>query len=848
MFQYKPLDIKDFSGGMTDDYVNGPLNRGQYVTNFRILNNKTIKTRFGSQVDSDVDPQIPIGTQRVNTLINYNNDSVLFSHCAKKVYYRNPINYTAVASSVGTDLFQTASTQTHLAHTQWNGHLIITPESFDKPIKIYKDSTGVVRGRTAGLPELASNPALGTSLPAPLVVNPGDVDYTSNNINSPGNNFFLGLKVRATTTGVLPNPIAINTDYYIGGIFPPTFGLYLTLQNALDTTGNLDFIAAPAPSGVNTLVPQAGDSSYVYGFFYSYEYTIGDQTFLDEGPVTLVQKSDIYPVENSSITITGIPVLANALGDHYDTANIKIQIYRTIDGGQELYKVTELTNGTTSYVDTLSDTLLQDNQPIYTSGGVPDNDPPPLAKYCHSVNGVTYYAHIKEGTQIYPSLIRQSQALDPDSVPASFNDQLEDETTGLSSVQDIPIVGCRKHVYRIDGTFDEVGRGGMSHRRISDHAGLLSHESFVQAEGGLYWFGNDGIYYTEGFKCIKVTDHLNDRYEIFKNTLADKTRKIKGTYYENERSIYWTVSTTSKVSGLEECDAIWVLDLTSGVSSEMPCHLWNGEVFDPTSITVFGGNLVRGEKSGYVLEFKENYLTDPKIIPGQATSTWPENTIIWNFRSITSDFGSGFTRKTANKLLLDMLSSTTVSIQMTAINDEGRLQRKFTPIRWRKGFVWGDDDFVWGDPDFVWYYGGILSVDRRFPAKGLRFNYLQIDLTNAFTNIVNSDLLGTATVDATADTITTSSPTVLWPAKAVDYYIYLEQDNYTKGYKIIFRTDNVLTVDDSAVPTLIDGVQRWQIKGYKKGEVVNVVGFSVSWANTSRSFDTYNTSEAGSLV
>jgi hypothetical protein len=501
-----------------------------------------------------------------------------------------------------------------------------------------------------------------------------------------------------------------------------------------------------------------------------------------------------------------------------------------------------------TYTDTLTDTLLQDNEPIYTSGNVPNNDPPPLSKYCHSVNGFTYYGHIKEGAAVYPTLIRQSQGLDPDSVPASYNDALEDEVRGISSVQDIPVVGCRKHIYRIDGTFDEVGRGGMAHRRLSDHAGLLSHDSFVQAEGGLYWFGNDGIYYTEGFKCIKVTDHLNDRYETFVKTLVDKTRKIKGVYYENERSIYWTISTVAKTVGQEECDALWVLDLSSGVSSEMPCHLWNGQVFNPTAITVFNGDLTRGEKTGYVLPFKETYLTDPKIIAGQPTNTWPTAAILWNFRSVTSDFGSGFTRKTANKLLIDMLSSTTVSIQMTAINDEGRQQRPFTPIRWRKGFVWGDDDFVWGDPNFVWYYGGILSIDRRFPAKGLRFNYLQVDLTNAFTNIANSDLLGTATVDATLDTITTSAPTVLWPAQAVDYFIFLEQDNFLKPYKIIFRTDNVLTVDDSAVPTLVDGVQRWQIKGYKKGEVINVVGYSISWADTSRSFDTYNQGDSGSLL
>lgn len=844
MYNYKPLDIKEFSGGMTDDYVNGPVSRGQYVTNCRILNNKSLITRFGSQVDSDTDPQIPAGTQRINTLINYNNDSVLFAHSAKKLYFRDPVNYAVPSSTNGTDIFDTADAQTHIAHTQWNGHLIMTPETFDKPIKVYKDVGGVVRARTAGMPELASSPVLDSIGPTGGAV--VYFDSSTDEVGLPNHGFVGGERFQFTGTGTLSGPLVYGVDYYA---IPSGIGQFRVAASYADAINNIYInllLNIPSATNVNVTMQDA-TASYIYAFFYSYEYTIGDQTFLDEGPRTLVQIENTFPPNQYAINITSIPILANGVGDHYETAVIKKQIYRTISGGKEFYKVTEVSNATTSYSDTLSDDLLQDNQTIYTSGGVPDNDPPPLSKYCHSVNGFTYYAHIKEGSQIYKSLIRQSQALDPDSVPASFNDQLEDEITGVSSVQDIPVVGCRKHIYRIDGTFDELGRGGMSHRRLSDHAGLLSHESFVQAEGGLFWFGEDGIYYTEGFKCLKVTDHLNVRYEAFKATLVDKTRKIKGTYFADERSIYWTISKTAKAPGSEECDALWVLDLTAGISSEMPSHVWDGTTFDPTSITVFNGFLTRGEKSGYVLPFKEEYVTDPKIIPGQATNTWSENAIIWNFRSITSDFGSGFTRKTANKMLVDMLSSTTVSMQITAINDEGRLRRPFTPIRWRKGFVWGDDDFVWGDPEFTWYYGGILSIDRRFPAKGLRFNYLQIDLTNAFTNIANSDLLQTATVDATTKMITTASVDIFWPSKAEDYFIYLEQDNYQKGYKILLRTDNVITVDDGA-GTLVDGVQRWQIKGYKKGEVVNIVGFSVSWADTSRSFDTYNTSESGALT
>ena len=187
----------------------------------------------------------------------------------------------------------------------------------------------------------------------------------------------------------------------------------------------------------------------------------------------------------SSITISSIPVLANTASDNYDTTNIKKVIYRSISGGIDLFQVTEITNATTSYVDTTTDTVLVDNAQAYTNGGVPNNDPPPLSKFVHTVNNVTYYGHLKVGTEVLPAQIRQSQAADPDSVPETFFDELEDEITGIGSVADIPIVGCRKHLYRIEGAFDELGRGGMAHRRISDTVGCLSHLSMVGAEGPL---------------------------------------------------------------------------------------------------------------------------------------------------------------------------------------------------------------------------------------------------------------------------------------------------------------------------------------------------------------------------
>jgi hypothetical protein len=388
----------------------------------------------------------------------------------------------------------------------------------------------------------------------------------------------------------------------------------------------------------------------------------------------------------------------------------------------------------------------------------------------------------------------------------------------------------------------------MVPRRISSKAGLISHESMVQAENGLYWFGNDGIYYSDSQKVFKVTSHLTRRYKTYIDTLNGKNRKIKGRFNEAERCIYWTVSLTTKGIGSEECDGMWCLDLTKGISEEMTCYFWRGgDSFFPTSIEYHNGDLYRGDKLGYVLRFTPDSLTDPKIDTAVSPSLWNTETILWKYTSIASNFGSSFSRKISNKVLISCKNETNLSMAVTAINDDGRRERTFTPIRWRRNFTWGDEEFIWGDPLFRWVYGGSIEIDRRFPAKGLRYNYLQLRIENDYTNITNSDLKGAATVDAVAKTMVLNTIGKTFGDNSVDYYVYLEQDLYLKPYKILAVSGNTVTLEDVA-NTLVSGSWKWQIKGYRKDERINLLGYSISWAYTSRSNDTYNTGEAGSLV
>lgn len=749
MIQTQPLEVNDFSGGITDFYVNGRPNQAQVADNVVILNNRSLLMRSGSVVDDTLNDLIPSGTNRIGDLINFNFNSHLLVQSEKEIFYRNPSAYTTLAGPTGNDAFNVGTDADHISYAQWHGHVFLTNLAFANPIKIWEDT--VVRLAQAGLPALASSPVV-----TPTVV---------------------------------------------------------------------------------------GARSYLYSFLHKYTYTVGSEVFIDRGPTTLVAVPNSGDPSVNQNNITAIPVLANGGTGNYDTAVIEIEIYRTVDGGDTFYRIGAVTNGTTIFTDNFSDATIQNNELLYTTGGVLENDPPPLSKYVHIVNAIGYWAHIKDGTEVLKHQFLQSIPGDPDSVPADNIGEVEEEITGFSSIQSIPIVMCVRFIYRVEGTFDEQGRGFISPIRISDTAGCISNRSIVQAENMLFWAGNDGFYMTDGYKVLKITEHLIDAYKNIIASTTDPTR-IVGTYDEKNRRVIWAVETDS--SSIEN-DSCWVLDLQNGITKESVFTTFSGteDDFRPTALTFFNKLLHRGDSRGYVFRHSDEITTDPKVNTLVSAADWYKKTIIWDYTSIATNFGSSFLRKWVPKILVTMKNKSNISVQVNAINDDGKLIRNCKEIRYRNNCVWGDPEFSWGNPLFVWNAEGLIEQWRWLPAKGLRISYLQIQVTNAYTIITNSDTLGTATVNNTLKTVTLDDAVSYdWPVDSVDYFISFAEDNYMREFLITARTANVLTFSDSGNNST-NGSKAWLLKGFRKEEVLNLLQITPHFALLSKTQTTFETGDSG---
>lgn len=586
--------------------------------------------------------------------------------------------------------------------------------------------------------------------------------------------------------------------------------------------------------------------NYLYRFIREYTYISSGLTFLDLGPSVEVRVINSDDPGTNQNNISAIAVLANGATDNYDTAsaNLRVGIYRTIDNGINFFKVGDVQNGTTVFVDNVSDANLVDGQVLYTEGGIVENDPPPLAKVVHCKEHLTYYANTTEADGLHPNRLYQSSPDDPDSVPATFFTDLDDDIVAVSSMQDVTVILGRKFTYRLDGNFDDLGRGSLVTMKIGDTAGCVSSQSVVSTTEGIFWAGPDGFYWSDGFKVLRINRSWNKTYERLVNmTPATRRLRIQGKYDTLTRRIWWAVWD----GGGTDNNKCMILDLNWGISDDMPfTYATNGDNFAPSALEFVDNQLIRGDRRGYVFQHSALLYTDPRVDEAIAPSQWIQATIFYDYLSCATNFGTDMVRKFVSRVSIAAQNDTNLSLQPISNNDDSRQVTNLAPIRYRGNIVWGDPDIYWGDPNLIWNRFGIISDFRRMPQANLRCLYKQLGLQPAFVAIVNSDLIGTATVDPAFSTATLTNPAFDWPTNALDYVLSFENDGYLNEFVITNRTTDILTFDDPKViaPT---GVQKWVIRGYPKGEILNLISYTLNWNLGGRTQDAFQKSDSGEV-
>lgn len=143
----KPLEIKDFSGGLTDNYFQGEPTRAEKLENLLIGIDHRLSTRPGTLVKNNA-----AKAERVNSIETFNSFEDLVYSSEGHFY---DIDGAEILGPSGNIAFVGATPDAAYTSAEFQGQLILAPDETLQPQKIYKDQSGSLQVRTVGLPKVS---------------------------------------------------------------------------------------------------------------------------------------------------------------------------------------------------------------------------------------------------------------------------------------------------------------------------------------------------------------------------------------------------------------------------------------------------------------------------------------------------------------------------------------------------------------------------------------------------------------------------------------------------------------------------------------------------------------------
>ena len=746
--QYQQLELRDFSGGITDKIVNAAPNQYSRADNLFISEYNTLESRPGYNVMYD---QIVLSP--ILGLFDLNDETFAVRQQSLFLFNTGTDALDIVATPnannffiVGAAAFPNASEwrdQLHLLNTGATG-----PTEYNRPMRVWRDGANALQSVEMGIP-------------------------------------------------------------------------YVDM------------------SGVSIIPSMAGANSYQYSFHYSYTYIVKDTTFRNVGPITVATAVLSTDPGTNQIDVQLIPVISSAL-NNLDTATIKCEIYRTNGAaGTVFYKVGEVTNGTTVFVDNISDATAIQNATIYNTGGEVEHFQAPKSKYMTIVNDIAWYGNVFEdfldgSSEARPYRIHQSIPGVPCSVDPSAFEDMDDEVIGVDSIGGVPIVFTRSYIYRLEGKINSIGQGSVRKRVISNTAGCASHNSIVKTNTGLYWAGKTGFYHTDGFNVQLLTPTLE---ESFRQIALNESRREKfvGTYEEVNKRIIWAAGESDTQN-----DLWFTLHLKAGGFTTA-----SGTLFFSNSLLARDGKIMRGDNQGYIYEHAEDERSDYVRDSAVAASLWNRTNIPYDYESIALDFGRSGVRKWVSQTTIASKSDTNFGFKLTSNNDDKGIRADLKEVRVFGTMFWDDPDFVWGDADIIWQRKETHTNQRHFPRGSMRCRRKQIGFQSAEVVIYKSDTFNPADVaydnPVTPTEFLVTIAGIKWPTKAVGYRIAF--NGSSEKLNITARTDTTLTVTlGSQLPVL---AADWEISGFPKEQTVEIKSIVVDFAYLDNVGDKFKSTEDG---
>lgn len=281
------------------------------------------------------------------------------------------------------------------------------------------------------------------------------------------------------------------------------------------------------------------NGSYLFGYSY-YNTQTGA-----ESNVSPISESMVAGADSSTAGIT----ISLTAGD--STLADKIRIYRSVPGGNVLFRETEIAISSTSYTSTTLDSglgteLELDNSRLSTpaSFGVINDNRIFAAGFSNNPNRVAYS---KVG--ISGPMPESFQALD--FVDCNINDG--DRILGLGKAGTTVIVIKERSVgrlIRIESNIGGLERQGSQkylYEEISSEVTGLSHHLILSLDNIIIWMGRDDIYATDGSQIFRLGGRVRKTIQSLDFSQAHKWSSLVKT---DTHQIIFSVTPANKL----ECD------------------------------------------------------------------------------------------------------------------------------------------------------------------------------------------------------------------------------------------------------------------------------------------------------
>lgn len=543
-------------------------------------------------------------------------------------------------------------------------------------------------------------------------------------------------------------------------------------------------------------------------------------TFEDFGaPDVLIDQGDA--ISSGNDVDIGIYEHVNSSLENYDTSNMSVKLYRTKRNGTVPF-LSKTVAMNAQITDDVEDSALTTEG----YGGLSDgnnNDPPPLS-YFHTLAGsVSWFL---AGVDLDSGALRanrvwQGRPANIDGVPSgNFLDIEGDIATAFDHAGVYPVAFFKGQCFRIEGQIDLFGGGALRAVAISNEEGSVTAD-VCRAGKGIYFQSMNGFCYTNGFTVVNLSKHLPTRFGQL-----SVVHKSSAAYDPFGKRVFFGVADPDLSDVNEAINSAWVLDENfphkgpDGEPEGCITTMSADDDFRPTSMhyDVANKRMLFGDAQGFVMTFDEDSTMDFQVDGSTFTTVTETKAIVYDWISAAWSFGDRVATKWVSEFLAVFKNLTgKLSIDGYSHNDDKTSTLAIGRIRERSTAG-----------------AGMHRVRRYFPRGGLRCFYKQLQLRKGLANLHRSDDYATATVtiDGFEGELVLASGD--WPdgddgSSLVGYYIYLDDDEYATGFRIISVSGNTMRVDNDD-EDLIAGIgTEWLVKGYPKDEGMELHSVAVSF-------------------